>query len=331
MFLEVSANICYHIRELKDNSPKLTILLFLALAVLLYGCGEAPVTDEIVCVTSTGEIIPGRTFRFLPSLIYYQEGDVTLRGDLYLPASGSSPPYPAVVFNHGGAWMLGSRRFFNSQYLGEHLACRGYAFFDVDYRLAPSIKFPQDIRDVKCAIRWLRGNADKYHIDRTRFISMGGSAGGHITAMIATTPNEPFFQPTCDVFPEESIEVQAAIPFYGVFNWVDFYEPYGKFLDAGKIYFGEEPPSEETLRRASPLTYVNETNAHFLIIHGTEDIGVPITQAIEFHEALINAGKDSTLVVIEGATHGFDGAIWSDFSGAAEKAIDEFLARLFGR
>lgn len=63
-------------------------------------------------------------------------------------------------------------------YFGEHLAGRGYAFFDVRYRLGPEIHFPLDIQDIKCAIIWLRGNAEQHNIDQSRFISMGGSAGG---------------------------------------------------------------------------------------------------------------------------------------------------------
>lgn len=295
--------------------------------ILFLSCSEQA---KLLCVDRKGRVIEGKTFRFIPSIVYDEPDGTPLRGDLYLPDEGFRKPFPAVVFNHGGGWISGSRRLFNSQYWGEHLACRGYAFFDVDYRLAPEIKFPQDIRDVKCAIRWLRGNAELYGIDKDKFISMGGSAGGHITAMIATTAHDPFFNPTCDAFPEESVDVQAAIPFYGVYDFTKFYEPFGRFLDIGNLYFGEESPSDEILKKASPVFYAQKTDARFLIIHGTED-PIPLEQAYEFHNALLSYGKESRLVLIEGATHAFDGTVWSDFTGEAEEAIDEFLLRVFER
>jgi acetyl esterase/lipase len=296
----------------------------LCLFLFFFSCGEG---EDLKCVDRNGIFI-GKEWRFIPSLVYDEENQ--LKGDLYLPSKGFKKPYPAIIFNHGGGWTAGTRRMTNSQYWGEHFACRGYAFFDVDYRLAPSIKFPQDIRDVKCAIRWLRGKAKFYGIDREKFISMGGSAGGHITAMIAVTPDDEFFKPTCNVFPDERVDVQAAIPFYGIYDWTKWYDTFGRFLDLGEVYLGEEPPSEEILRKASPIFYVEKTNAHFLIIHGTGD-PIPVEQAENFHKALIDNGKDSRLVLIEGANHAFDNMIDSEFTKEAEEKMDEFLMEIFGR
>ncbi len=296
------------------------------LFVFISSCGET--AQDLLCIDRNGVTMEGKEWRFIPSLVYDVENE--LKGDLYLPAKGFEKPYPAIAFNHGGGWTAGTRSMVNSKYWGEHFACRGYAFFDVDYRLAPSIKFPQDIRDVKCAIRWLKGNSELYGIDKEKFISMGGSAGGHITAMIAVTPDDEFFKPTCKVFPEESVEVDAAIPFYGVYDWTKWYYQFGKFLDLGEVYLGEDPPSDEILKKASPIFYVEKTNAHFLIIHGTGD-PIPVEQALDFHNALLEHGKKSELLLIEGANHAFDDMINSKFTEEAEKKIDEFLMEVFGR
>lgn len=281
-------------------------------------------------MSGEGEILEGKFYKFYPSIIY-DSSERNLYLDLYLPDEGFSPPYPAVVYIHGGGWMIGTRRMGMAYYWSRYFACRGYAFADVEYRLAPEIKFPQDIRDIKCAVRWLRGNASRFRIDKNRFLTFGGSAGGHLTAMVAVTSGDHFFDPSCPVFPEESLEIQAAIPFYGIFDWKIWYEPYGRFLNLGEYYLGEKNPSQELLERVSPVTYANQTSAHFLIIQGDEDMGVAVVQGESFHNALTMAGVDSTLIIINGATHAFDIIPESTFTKIAEKEIDKFLLRVFGQ
>jgi len=149
--------------------------------------------------------------------------------------------------------------------------------------------------------------------------------------MIALTHNDHFFDPNCKYNTGERIDVQASIVFYGVTDFTTWYEPYGRFLGLGESYFGVKEPNDELLKIASPVNYSKEAEGPFLIIQGTEDIGVPIEQAQELHNALLDSKKESRILFVEGANHAFDGAIWSDFTRQAELAIDEFLNEYFGR
>jgi acetyl esterase/lipase len=305
--------------------------LILTLLVLSGGCGDDKFTPgrAIPCVSAddSAYVPGGKKYYFYRDLVWDSSTGKNLVADLYLPEKGG--PFPAVIHIHGGAWIVGNKAMPMATYFGEHLACRGYAFFDVQYRLAPEIHFPQDIQDIKCAIRWLRGNAEQYHIDKSRFIAMGGSAGGHLTAMVALTADNHFFDPTCPGYPEESIGIQAAIPFYGVHDWTNWIDT--RTFNLEQIYLdlpsdASEQKKQETRAKVSPVTYAAHAPGPFLIIQGDADIGIPVHQGQALNDALVAAGKESRLVFIPGANHGFDIYRDSPFTEEATREVDDFLA-----
>ncbi|MDD5224502.1 MAG: alpha/beta hydrolase [bacterium] len=311
----------------------LAFLLMPALFFLSGGCGSEKFTpgEAIPCVTAddTAYIPGGNKYLFHRDLVWDSSTGQDLFADLYLPEKGG--PFATVIHIHGGAWISGSKGMPMATYFGEHLACRGYAFFDVRYRLGPEIKFPQDIQDIKCAIRWLRGNAEQYNIDKSRFISMGGSAGGHLSAMVALTGNDHFFDPVCPGYPDESFQVQAAIPFYGVHEWVNWMDI--RMFGLDHSYFNlpanaTDAEKQALLVKVSPVTYAADAPGPFLIIQGDEDVGVPVHQGQALNDALVAAGKESRLVFIEGANHAFD--MWRDspFTAKATREVDDFLAEV---
>ncbi|MFN0135014.1 MAG: alpha/beta hydrolase fold domain-containing protein, partial [Phycisphaerae bacterium] len=124
-------------------------------------------------------------------LTYATLGGQPLLLDLYLPAS-AQPPYPVVVWIHGGGWSGGSR--LPAANAGP-LTQAGFAVASIDYRLtsqagqfgALPVTFPAQIHDVKAAVRWLRANASQFDLDRSRFGSWGSSAGGHLSALLGTS------------------------------------------------------------------------------------------------------------------------------------------------
>ena len=307
---------------------------FLALLNLSAGCGsDGKFTpgETIPCVNAddTAYIQSGNKYLFHRDLVWDTSTGQDLLADLYLPEKGG--PFPTIIHTHGGAWVVGSKGMPMATYFGEHSACRGYAFFDVRYRLAPEIHFPDDIRDIKCAIRWLRGNAAQYNIDKTRFFSMGGSAGGHLSAMVALTGKDPYFDPVCPGYLEESFQLQGAIPFYGVHDWVNWMDT--RTFGLNQQYFGlpadaTDQEIQAMLVKVSPVTYAADAPGPFLIIQGDEDVGVPVAQGQALHDALIAAGKDARLVYIEGANHAFD--MWRDspFTAKATQEVDDFLAEV---
>src|SRR5262249_9050606 len=129
----------------------------------------------------------------LPDLVYAsQPGFRPLRLDLYRPRKGGDAAgRPLVVFVHGGGWQAGHTRhsgaFGNWPGVLAMLASKGYVVASVEYRLSGEARFPAAIQDVKTSIRWLRSKSAQFGIDPARVIVWGGSAGGHLAALAATS------------------------------------------------------------------------------------------------------------------------------------------------
>ena len=115
---------------------------------------------------------------------YGKGGGRDLRCDLSLPAADVGGR-PGIVFVHGGRWLEGGKRQFASQ--AAHLAGKGYVCMCIEYRLSGEAIFPAAVEDAKCAVRWLRAHADRLQLDPGRIAACGGSAGGHLAAMLGTT------------------------------------------------------------------------------------------------------------------------------------------------
>src|SRR5205823_10951719 len=107
--------------------------------------------------------------------------------DMARPATGG--PSPAIICIHGGGFRAGDRHGYDG--LIKQLAERGYVAVTVEYRLSPRFQFPAAVHDVKAAVRWLRANSKKYHIDPDRIGVTGGSAGGHLAQFLGVTMGVP--------------------------------------------------------------------------------------------------------------------------------------------
>ena len=118
---------------------------------------------------------------------------------------------------HGGGWVIGDKREQGIPLL-RYLAARGWVGFNVNYRLSPGATFPDHLVDLKAALAWIREHADEYGIDPDFVVVTGGSAGGHLTALMALTANDPRYQPG---FEDADTSVQAAVPFYGVYDFTN--------------------------------------------------------------------------------------------------------------
>ena len=121
---------------------------------------------------------------------------------------------PAVLQIHGGGWVIGDKREQGIPLL-KYLARRGWVGFNANYRLSPGATYPDHLVDLKAALVWIREHADTYGIDPDFVVVTGGSAGGHLTALMALTANDPQYQPG---FEDGDTSVQAAVPFYGVYD-----------------------------------------------------------------------------------------------------------------
>jgi acetyl esterase/lipase len=260
------------------------------------------------------------TVVFEPNLEYANPDGQHLQLDLARPKLATGP-HPAIICIHGGGFRAGSRQGYDG--LCIRLAEQGYVAVTVSYRLAPKYPFPAAVHDVKAAVRWLRANARKYHIDPDRIGATGGSAGGHLAQFLGVTADVKQFEGTGGN-PEQSSRVACVVNVYGP---SDFTKSYGKSVDAAQVLPLFLGGNLETARHqhivASPISWVTPSAAPTLCLHGTEDKYVAHEQAVWLVDRLKSVDVEAELVTLQGAGHGFKGKD----AETAEKAMLAFFAR----
>jgi acetyl esterase/lipase len=263
--------------------------------------------------TQPAALPPG--VRLVPNIEYAKPDGHSLLLDLYLPAHADADhPIPLIVWVHGGGWVMGDRHDRTALPLAAH----GYAIASIEYRLSQTAPFPAQIEDCKAAVRWLRSKARLYNLDSGHIGAWGGSAGGHLVALLGTSADVKELEGTegnldyssrvqavCDWFGPSDftsiIQQSKASPVTIAIQW-DAADSYGAKLIGGPL--ADNPAKAKA---ASPITYVSKDAPPFLIMHGDRDPLVPLAQSQELHDALKKAGVDATLVVIPGAGHGLGG------------------------
>lgn len=236
---------------------------------------------------------------------------------------------PVLIQVPGGAWSVNGKRP-QAYTLMSRMVELGWICVSINYSKSPRAKFPAHIIDVKRAIAWVRENIGDYGGDSDFIAITGGSAGGHLASLAALTPNDPTFQPG---FERADTTVQAAAPYYGVYDFTDFdnmHEMMLPFLEhfVLKARFAKEP---ERFTAASPISYVHRDAPPFFLLHGDRDQLAPIGQARAFCAALQGAGA-STVAYAElaNAHHAFD-ITPTVRSRMAADAVADFLGVVYGR
>lgn len=224
------------------------------------------------------------------------------KGDLYLPAQvAEGQRCPAVVIIHGGGWSGGDKGAAREINIGTNLATNGYVGFSINYVLAKGKPtWPQNLHDCKTAVRWLRKNADRLHIDPDHIGVIGGSAGGHLAAMVVLTGPDAGLDPP-GPYGEYSCRVQAGVDLYGpadLLHWPPNRPSLGMLP-------GTRAEQPELYRLASPTTHADKDDPPLLILHGTADKTVPVEQSELLAAALKQAGLPHELLVIPDAPHSF--------------------------
>ena len=207
--------------------------------------------------------------------------------DAYVPAGGGRRP--AVVMIHGGGWRVGDKASWRPE--AERLAARGWVAFSINYRLDERVVFPAEIDDVQAAVSWVRANAREYGVDPDRIAAIGDSAGGHLTAMLATLGDG-----------RSRIRVGAA--------WsppVDFTALAGSRGDgwAAPLFGCTRSTCPDLLAQSSPVNHVDSSDAPLYLANSTEEL-VPLSQAQAMAEKLKAAGVEHRLDVFPGNRHALD-------------------------
>jgi acetyl esterase/lipase len=241
---------------------------------------------------------------FEPGIEYANPDGQHLQLDMARPKSGDGP-FPAILCIHGGGFRAGTRQGYDG--LCARLAQEGYVAVTASYRLAPKYQFPAAVHDVKAAVRWLRANAQKYHIDPKRIGVTGGSAGGHLAQFLGVTGGVQQFEGDGGNA-DQSSRVVCVVNVYGP---SDFTRSYGKSVDAAEVLplflGGDLKTARHRHILASPLYWVTPAAAPTLCIHGTQDKYVAHEQAVWLVERLKAAEVEAELLTLEGAGHGFRG------------------------
>lgn len=218
-------------------------------------------------------------------------GDRVLHADIAMPEKPPASPVPALIWIHGGGWKAGSYH----ENPGKPLAAEGYFTASVEYRFSNEAKWPAQLEDCRQALRWVKANASRYHVDPNRIAVWGSSAGGHLASCLGTMGDG------------DGGTVQAVIDFCGP---VDFTVAKKSEKSAGLVSLLLDDPQLTDLEKqksASPLFYVKPGLPPFLLIHGEMDPTVPCEVSVRFHAALTKAGVKNELLLVPGADHGFRG------------------------
>ncbi|MBW8812858.1 MAG: alpha/beta hydrolase [Caulobacterales bacterium] len=304
--------------------------------------GAAPVAARIAPKTVRADVYPRPVARFAGGVVGQADveyanlsGYRPLTLDLYRRARPGRPA-PLVIWIHGGGWNRGDSRtsgaYADWPGVLASLAARGFVVASVNYRLSGEARFPAQIQDVKAAIRFLRANAVRYGIDPSRVYAWGGSAGGHLAALAATSCGVEAFAPVASTGRLSGAEARAARPltqsdcvqgaaiWYGIFDLADV----GK-LDAPSLLGCAPGACAGAAAAASPVTYVDPADPPMLLIHGLADTEVSPQQTRAMAQRLRAAGVPVETLFTPGVDHG-----WIGTDAAATRAASlQALQRTF--
>ena len=264
--------------------------------------------------------------RVIKDLPYSEAGK---RGhlDIYLPAGEDAiVDAPVLLQVHGGAWSVGEKHH-QGRPLMNQMAAQGWVCVAINYRLSPRDGWPAHIVDVKRAIAWVKEHIAEHGGNPDYVVITGGSAGGHLAALAALTPGDPDFQPG---FEDADTSVQAAVPFYGVYDFAgstglrNATEMRDTFLSP-RVMQSTWQDAPDLYEAASPILRVTSEAPDFFVIHGELDSLVSVDQARLFVDELRRTSKKSVVYAeLPGAQHAFD-VFHSIRSAHAVRAVDRYL------
>ncbi len=331
------------------------MLALMALATALPASAQRPTQPRDLPTASAGPALgdpmPDRALAF-PGGITAQadvifstvNGFRPLRLDLYHQQGAGLRPL--VIYIHGGGWVGGHTRqagaIADFPAALARLAGEGFVVASLEYRLAGEAPHPAQLQDVRAAIRFLKANAGRYGIDPARIGIWGGSAGGHLAALAATSCRDasldPAARPGQPAAPAGDTCVQAAAIWYGVFDFAPILarqaQPGAPAAENQLLRCTPATCPAERVASASPAHYFSRQDPPFLLIHGINDRTVPVDQSRLAEAGLKANGVPVSAIYIPGVDHSFIGPDAATTHAATMQAVnatfDFFHARLGG-
>jgi len=284
-------------------SVKIVFLILFIFIVPLGAC-QTPANAGLTIPSTTAQEYLSKLGTVEKDIDYSNADLVNLKLDVYYPLTASWP-VPVVIYLHGGAWIEGDKSEAAGSPEVEELIKRGFLVVSVNYGLAPQYKILEQEENVKCAVRFLRANASYFGIDPDRIGALGGSAGGHLVALLGTADKTAGMDASGG-FPDQSSRVQAVVDMFGPTDLRALFSAYPSIVLEELV--GTSDFNSALLDKIIPLTYISADDPPFLILHGDKDDVVPLSQSQILYQRLLSAGVPATLVVVQNGGHGFNSA-----------------------
>jgi acetyl esterase len=245
-------------------------------------------------------------------VVYGEAAGEKLLLDAFTPEGRG--PFPACILVHGGGWVQGDKHN-NFRTLLTPLSEAGFAWFSINYRLAPKHRYPACVEDVETAIRTVKAHATDYNIDPKRIALIGESAGGHLVSLAT-------------VRAQADIRVAAVVAFYSPNDLVLQARSNLRTPAWATALFGittMDDAAMKVIREASPSTHIVAGLPPFLLVHGTGDTRVAVEQSRQFQTKLRAVGTPCDLLLVQGAGHGM--VTWEKGDTSYKSKLIEWLRK----
>ena len=248
----------------------------------------------IICLSSAVDVIVAAepaSAGLKTDIEFAKVGDVSLTLDAFVPEGAG--PFPTCILVHGGGFIRGDKQSYIKP-LFEPLGKAGFAWFTINYRLAPQHRWPACAEDVETAIRWVKAHAKEYKVDVARIALIGESAGGHLVSCVGTRA-------------KEDTRVAAVVPFYAPHDLelqVKHRNMLGESMTALLGLTELNDDAWKRLHEVSPSSDVHKGMPPFLLIHGDKDPTVPFEQSTRFQKQMKEIGNQCDLITIPEGVHG---------------------------
>ena len=221
---------------------------------------------------------------------FAKAGEVSLTLDAFVPEGEG--PFATCILVHGGGFTKGDKQTFIKP-LFEPLAKAGFAWFTINYRLAPQHQWPACADDVASAIKWVKTHAAEYKVDPARIALIGESAGGHLVMWTGVSE-------------DKALSVAAVVPFYAPCDLVAHVKRRNELRGLGDLLGLKEMNDEAwaALKKISPGEKVRPGLPPFLLVHGDSDTTVAHDQSILFQKLMKAQDNTCDLITVKGGIHG---------------------------